>query len=75
MDVLCKFSDTVERASVDEAYIDLTELVKTRMQTDISLKELSNTFVITESASNSNDEGKLLSILKQPLLKICIIYF
>lgn len=29
--VLCKYSDSVERASVDEAYVDVTDQVQTRL--------------------------------------------
>jgi len=32
--ILSEFSPTVERASVDEAYIDLTEVVEARMRAD-----------------------------------------
>lgn len=48
--VLSKFSDFVERASIDEAYIDLTEEVKKRMDTldsdNVSPEQLPNTFIV-----------------------------
>ncbi|XP_065944536.1 DNA polymerase eta-like isoform X2 [Magallana gigas] len=48
--VLSKFSDCVERASIDEAYIDLTEEVKKRMDTldsdNVSPEQLPNTFIV-----------------------------
>lgn len=48
--VLSKFSDCVERASIDEAYIDLTEEVRKRMDTlgsdNISPEQLPNTFIV-----------------------------
>ncbi|XP_061172523.1 DNA polymerase eta-like [Saccostrea echinata] len=48
--VLSKFSDCVERASIDEAYIDLTEEVKKRMAStktqDVSMEQLPNTFIV-----------------------------
>lgn len=48
--VLSKFSDCVERASIDEAYIDLTEEVQKRMDTlgsdNISPEQLPNTFIV-----------------------------
>ncbi|KAG8197841.1 hypothetical protein JTE90_020118 [Oedothorax gibbosus] len=48
MEVLCKFSECVERASIDEAYIDLTEVVKSRMKdnSQVSVEQIPNTFVI-----------------------------
>ncbi|GFT44880.1 DNA polymerase eta [Nephila pilipes] len=48
MEVLCKFCDCVERASIDEAYLDLTELINVRMQEDnrVSADQIPNTFVI-----------------------------
>lgn len=48
--VLSKFSDCVERASIDEAYIDLTEEVRKRMDTlgsdNVSPEQLPNTFIV-----------------------------
>ncbi|KAL5009243.1 hypothetical protein ScPMuIL_014824 [Solemya velum] len=48
--VLSKFSQCVERASIDEAYIDLTEEVATRMKTspqrEVDIGKLANTFII-----------------------------
>ncbi|GFR09512.1 DNA polymerase eta [Trichonephila clavata] len=48
IEVLCKFCDCVERASIDEAYLDLTEVINARMQNDIrvSADQIPNTFVI-----------------------------
>lgn len=48
--VLSKFSNCVERASIDEAYIDLTEEVKKRMDAsrghDVTPEQLPNTFIV-----------------------------
>ncbi|XP_062587283.1 DNA polymerase eta-like [Saccostrea cucullata] len=48
--VLSKFSDCVERASIDEAYIDLTEEVRKRMASsktrEVSTDQLPNTFIV-----------------------------
>ncbi|XP_052819667.1 DNA polymerase eta-like isoform X1 [Mya arenaria] len=50
IEVLSRFSDCVERASVDEAYIDLTDEVNKRMvnlgQRPVSLGDLPNTHVV-----------------------------
>lgn len=48
IEVLCKFCDCVERASIDEAYLDLTEVINARMQKgiNISADQIPNTFVI-----------------------------
>ncbi|KAF8795998.1 DNA polymerase eta-like [Argiope bruennichi] len=48
IEVLCKFSDSVERASIDEAYIDLTEVITARMENDIRVTadQIPNTFVV-----------------------------
>lgn len=57
--VLCKFSECVQRASVDEAYIDLTEAVKNRLDNDKDIQAclLKNTFVVGYSPKDSNEEG------------------
>lgn len=46
INVLSKFSDCVERASVDEAYIDLTEEVKRRMDKRAQPELLQNTHIV-----------------------------
>ncbi|XP_014662519.1 PREDICTED: DNA polymerase eta-like isoform X2 [Priapulus caudatus] len=56
--VLCRFSNCVERASIDEAYIDLTETVHERTQagTDrIKQDMLSNTHVIGFEELNNHE--------------------
>nr|CAD7441825.1 unnamed protein product [Timema bartmani] len=47
IDVLCQFSDCVERASVDEAYLDITRAVEKRLKeiTEVQPSQLANTFV------------------------------
>lgn len=58
--VFCQFTDCVERASVDEAYLDITKAVEERMSSmgkvKITPKQLPNTFVIGFSNVDSNDE-------------------
>lgn len=56
--VLSEFSNVVERASIDEAYIDLTEVVHERVESigRIASPQLSNTFVVGYGPDN-NDEG------------------
>ena len=46
--VLSRFSPCVERASIDEAYIDLTEIINNRLEdyTNLTAKKLENSFVI-----------------------------
>jgi DNA polymerase eta len=48
IDVLCKFGKCVERASIDEAYIDLTMEVEERMKQidQIEDRQLPNTFTV-----------------------------
>ncbi|XP_054289147.1 DNA polymerase eta-like [Macrosteles quadrilineatus] len=57
--VICEFSEVVQRASVDEAYIDLTEVVAQRLakHTKVTSAQLENTFVVGYSPDSSNDEG------------------
>lgn len=64
--VLSKFSDCVERASIDEAYIDLTEEVRKRMDTlgsdNVSPEQLPNTFIVgwgDNKDGSMNDEDLL----------------
>lgn len=48
-DVLATFTSLLERASVDEAYLDITEQVQTRINTslqDLKITNMQNTFVV-----------------------------
>nr|CAD7258260.1 unnamed protein product [Timema shepardi] len=58
IDVLCQFSDCVERASVDEAYLDITRAVEKRLKeiTEVQPFQLANTFVVGYSEAENNDE-------------------
>ncbi|XP_043595263.1 DNApol-eta isoform X1 [Bombus pyrosoma] len=61
INVIKKHCNIIERASVDEAYLDITDLVCKRMSTySISLNhlvtQLSNTFVVGYSEVGKNDE-------------------
>ncbi|XP_067006969.2 DNA polymerase eta [Anabrus simplex] len=60
VEVLCEFCDCVEKASVDEAYLDLTKTVEKRMLslngTAVTPAMLANTFVVGFTAENTNDE-------------------
>lgn len=52
-----------ERASVDEAYLDITDIVDERLAaTKVSpnklISSLANTYVVGYSEVNENDEGK-----------------
>lgn len=59
-DVLSKFSPCVQRASIDEAYIDLTSVVNKYISSNQNLiteADLPNTFV--EGYSDHNSKGNL----------------
>ncbi|KAK2164994.1 hypothetical protein LSH36_56g00017 [Paralvinella palmiformis] len=58
IDVLSSFSQSVERASIDEAYVDLTEEVNKRLSQYIDLpsEELKNTFIIGWEEKKPNDD-------------------
>ena len=63
IEVLSKFSNCVERASVDEAYIDLTEEVEARLVTVggdiVTTSQLPNTFVSGyDDKKESESKGK-----------------
>lgn len=63
IDAIKRHCNIVERASVDEAYLDVTDLVDKRMLTNnISLEQLtadlSHTFVVGHSEVGKNDEGE-----------------
>lgn len=48
-DVLVTFTPLLQRASVDEAYLDITEMVEKRIERgidELTLDNLSNTFVV-----------------------------
>ncbi|XP_063931236.1 DNA polymerase eta [Zophobas morio] len=54
-DVLATFTPLLQRASVDEAYLDITELVEKRISTDLNdlkVDNLTNTFIV---GSDLND--------------------
>ena len=65
IDVLCQFSDCVQRASVDEAYIDITQTVNKRMKefSEIQPVQLPTTFVVS-FCDSSNDEGEFSHLYK-----------
>ncbi|XP_002742117.1 DNA polymerase eta-like, partial [Saccoglossus kowalevskii] len=62
MEVLCTFSKCVERASVDEAYIDLTDEIDKKMEeigdVDVSIDMLPNTFVVGWDGKENNDPNE-----------------
>uniref|UniRef100_A0A1B6CUZ6 DNA polymerase eta n=3 Tax=Clastoptera arizonana TaxID=38151 RepID=A0A1B6CUZ6_9HEMI len=70
--VLCKFSKCVERASVDEAYIDLTEVVKEKLvnNVDIEPSKLKNTFIVGYSPKDCNKEEERFNGVKTWLEEI-----
>ena len=73
IEVLSKFSNCVERASVDEAYIDLSAEVERRLAAlqgeAIRISQLPNTFVVGYDGK-SDKQGLYSKIcVKQPLSK------
>ncbi|KAL1123866.1 hypothetical protein AAG570_001636 [Ranatra chinensis] len=64
--VFCTFSDCVERASIDEAYIDLTSAVEQRLKQlqRVQPSQLANSFVVGYSQQNSNEEDERSSGLE-----------
>lgn len=61
IDVLKKHCNKIERASVDEAYLDITQIVEARLAANSPssselMEQLSNTFVVGFSESDDNDE-------------------
>ncbi|XP_033214160.1 DNA polymerase eta-like [Belonocnema kinseyi] len=61
IDVLKKHCNKIERASVDEAYLDITQIVDDRMvatpaSSDDLLEKLSNTYVVGYSECDENNE-------------------
>lgn len=59
--VFSAFSDCVQRASVDEAFIDLTKAVSERIKQGVVLEpeHLSSTYVVGFCDLKKNDEGKI----------------
>lgn len=47
--VLCEFSSCVEKASIDEAYLDLTEIIN-RIKKKVTIDKLKSTFVVGYSS-------------------------
>ena len=63
IEVLSQFSKCVERASIDEAYIDLTEEVNRRIEEEkvkVLAKDLSNTHVSGFDDASKEDKGKFM---------------
>ncbi|XP_046400631.1 DNA polymerase eta-like [Ischnura elegans] len=62
LEVMCKFSNCVQRASVDEAYLDLSEEVDKRLAEEkypgelLTSISLPNTYVVGYSVDGRNDE-------------------
>lgn len=68
IEVIKKHCNVIERASVDEAYLDITDIVDKRFTTtNVSPKELTsslaNTYIVGYSEINKNDEGNVKIIL------------
>jgi DNA polymerase eta len=62
-EVLSEFSSCVQRASIDEAYVDLTSVVNDYISSNhnvITENDLQNTFV--EGYTDKNSKSKYISI-------------
>ncbi|XP_078041307.1 DNA polymerase eta isoform X2 [Augochlora pura] len=74
IDVMRKHCALIERASVDEAYLDITDIVEKKMSENYSLEVLmnglANTFVVGFSEVGKNDENERRSGLKSWLSNI-----
>lgn len=68
LQVLSDFTDRIERASIDEAYLDLTEVVKERLgrmgrgagggkEESVILGSLPSTWVVDDGAENEEQDG------------------
>ncbi|XP_017298477.2 uncharacterized protein LOC103506749 isoform X2 [Diaphorina citri] len=64
--VLSEFSNIVERASIDEAYIDLTDVVHERMKSigHIAASQLSNTFVVGFGPDNNDEDARKAGVME-----------
>ncbi|XP_044008420.1 DNApol-eta-like [Aphidius gifuensis] len=64
IDVLKQYCNIIERASIDEAYLDITDIVDEKLNTTDTtslnsiIDKLSNSFVVGYCDDNSNDEIK-----------------
>lgn len=80
IEVLKKNCSIVERASVDEAYLDLTQMVDDKLSKELFdsedvLLNLKNTFVVGHSESGINDEGSFSFIISFDLLVVLMMIF
>ena len=63
IDVLCRFCKCVERASIDEAYLDLTEEVNQRLASAVDARALPNTHVVGYENEQERKQDKGYRIL------------
>ncbi|KAL0106543.1 hypothetical protein PUN28_016321 [Cardiocondyla obscurior] len=76
IDVIKKHCNIIERASVDEAYLDITDIVDKRLaSSEVSLKELisslTNTYIVGYSEVDKNDEEERRQGLQTWILDSC----
>lgn len=72
INVLCDYSDCIERASIDEAYIDFTNVIEERMTTlaggKFTPQMLTSTWIVGCDKTESEDkQGKLPGLSFYPL--------
>ena len=61
-EIISKHCESVEKASIDEAYLDLTGVVTNRLNQikNIDIKDLKTSFVVGSYSMNSNSNGLFL---------------
>ena len=75
INVLKKHCNKIERASVDEAYLDITQIVENRMAATSTssidlLEKLSNTYVVGYSECDDNNEGREVIVIYNVIYNI-----
>lgn len=46
MSILCEFCPCVEKASIDEAYLDLTDVISKKTKETVTSENLKSTYII-----------------------------
>lgn len=62
MAILCEFCPCVEKASIDEAYLDLTDCLKS-MNDRVEWEGVKNTFVVGYSSDSEGNLARLLFVV------------
>ncbi|XP_054712671.1 DNA polymerase eta-like [Uloborus diversus] len=68
LDVLCEYCDCVERASIDEAYLDMTAVINAKLQSSVSCDQIPNTYVVgwgDEEETRKTEVAKWLQMIHE----------